>query len=375
MGFLSKLNKTVGIGSFGKSGSIGGLLSGGGGGSSGGIPKWVSKAGMENYDFAKEIAAKPLQQFQGERVAGFSPFQEQAFNQIGQLGGAGAGLAQKGFNILGGIGSAADRISAYQNPFTSEVIDRSLADLERQRQISGQVDASKAIAARAFGGSRQAVNDALTNEAYARQAGDLASNLRFQSFNTALGAAQNDVQQQQQLAQALQQAGYGAIDALGQAGGMQQQLSQAQIDAEREKFAEQRDYPLQQLAIRQSALGQTPYNVQPYQPKPDRTSQLLQGAGTVAGIAALFSDKNMKEKIKPVRGTNILNKIDSMPISEWQYKEAEGLGTDRHIGPMAQDFAKQIAGDGKTIDVATGLGTSLLGIQELSKRVKKLEKK
>ena len=207
---------------------------------------------------AMGLANQPIQQFQGQRVAGFTPYQEQVFSQIGQLGGAGAGLAQKGFDILGGIGSAADRISAYQNPFTSEVIDRSMADLERQRQISGQVDASKAIAAKAFGGSRQAVNDALTNEAYARQAGDLASNLRYQGFNTALGAAQNDVQQQQQLAQALQQAGYGAIDALGQAGGMQQQLSQAQIDAEKQKFYEPRNLQMQNLDFLTGILSGLP---------------------------------------------------------------------------------------------------------------------
>jgi len=207
---------------------------------------------------AMDVAKSPIQQFQGQRVAGLTPLQEQAFQQVGQLGTQGQGLAQRGFNILGGIGSAADRISAYQNPFTSEVIDRSLADLERQRQISGQADASKAVAARAFGGSRQAVNDALTNEAYARQAGDLASNLRFQGFNTALGAAQQDVQQQQQLAQALQSAGYGAIDALGQAGGMQQQLSQAQIDAEREKFYEPQNLQMQKLDFLTGILSGLP---------------------------------------------------------------------------------------------------------------------
>jgi len=204
------------------------------------------------------FANSPIQQYQGQRVAGFSPFQQQAFSQVGALGQQGQGLAQRGFNILGVIGTAADRISAYQNPFTSEVIDRSMADLERQRQISGQVDASKAIAAKAFGGSRQAVNDALTNEAYARQSGDLASNLRFQGFNTALGAAQQDVQQQQQLAQALQGAGYGAIDAMGQAGGMQQQLEQAQLDSAKEQFYEPQNLQMQRMDFLTGLLSGLP---------------------------------------------------------------------------------------------------------------------
>jgi len=207
---------------------------------------------------AMNFANAPVQTYQGQRVAGFSPFQQQAFTQVGALGQQGQGLAQRGFNILGGIGTAADRISAYQNPFTSEVIDRSMADLERQRQITGQADAGKAIAARAFGGSRQAVNDALTNEAYARQAGDIASNLRYQGFNTALGAAQQDVQQQQALAQALQGAGYGAIDAMGQAGGMQQQLEQAQLDSAKQQFYEPQNLQMQKLDFLTGILSGLP---------------------------------------------------------------------------------------------------------------------
>lgn len=207
---------------------------------------------------AMGLANQPIQQFQGQRVAGFTPYQQQAFDQVGALGQQGQGLAQRGFNILGGIGSASDRISAYQNPFTNEVIDRSMSDLERQRQITGTSDAAKAVAAKAFGGSRQAVQNALTNEAYARQAGDMAANLRYQGFNTALGAAQQDVQQQQALAQALQGAGYGAIDAMGQAGGMQQQLTQAELDAEREKFYEPRNLQMQNLDFLTGILSGVP---------------------------------------------------------------------------------------------------------------------
>lgn len=193
------------------------------------------------------LANQPFQQYQGERVAGFNPMQQQAFGAMGALAGQGQGLANRGFNILGGIGTADQRMSAYMNPYTQEVIDRSMSDLERQRQMTMQKTNADAINARAFGGSRQAVADSLTNEAYARQMGDLASSLRFQGFNTALGAAQQDVQQQQQLAEALQRAGYGALEGGMQAGTMQQQLAQAQIDADREKFDEPRNYQMQLL--------------------------------------------------------------------------------------------------------------------------------
>lgn len=196
---------------------------------------------------AMGLAQRPLQQYQGDRVAGFDPLQNQAFGQMGALAGQGQGLAQQGFNILGGIGTAADRMSAYQNPFTDEVINRSLSDLERNRQITGTNDAAAATAARAFGGSRQGVQNALTNEAYAKQAGDMASQLRYQGFNTALGAAQQDVSQQQALAQALQGAGYGAIQGGLAAGQEQQGLQQQMLDSEREKFYEPQNQQMQLL--------------------------------------------------------------------------------------------------------------------------------
>jgi len=195
----------------------------------------------------QSLALQPQQAYQGQRVAGLSPLQTQAFQQIGALGGQGQQLAQKGFNILGGVGSAADRISAYQNPYTQEVLDRSMSDLERQRQIALQQSEGQSLANNAFGGSRQAVREALTNENYAKQMADTAANLRYQGFNTALGAAQQDVQQQQQLAQALQSAGYNAIGALGGAGDQQQAQTQAELDAAKAAFYEPNDLAMQRL--------------------------------------------------------------------------------------------------------------------------------
>lgn len=193
------------------------------------------------------LSNQPTQQYQGQRVAGFSPMQQQAMSDIGGLAGAGRGLTQRGFDIMSGLGTADTRIGAYMSPYTQEVIDRSMGDIERQRQIQQGADASKAVAARAFGGSRQAVADALTNEAFARQAGDMASQLRYQGFNTALGAAQQDVSQQQGLAQALQQAGYGALEGGMSAGSMQQELRQRELDAQREQFYEPQQQRMQML--------------------------------------------------------------------------------------------------------------------------------
>jgi hypothetical protein len=118
-------------------------------------------------------------------------------------------------------------MSNYQNPFTSQVIDTSMADLERQRQRQmGQIGA-QATAAKAFGGSRHGVAEALTNEAFANQGGLLASGLRREGFNTALGASQQDVANQLQASLA-NQAAQGEAARFGQSTGLQASLANQQ---------------------------------------------------------------------------------------------------------------------------------------------------
>ena len=95
-------------------------------------------------------------------------------------------------------------IQQYFNPYEQQVIEGSMGDLERQRMRQMAQMGAQATAARAFGGSRQGVAQALTNEAFAQQGGQLASQLRAQGFQTALGASQQDVANQLQAALANQ---------------------------------------------------------------------------------------------------------------------------------------------------------------------------
>lgn len=93
----------------------------------------------------------------------------------------------------------------YMNPYTQQVVDTSLQDLERSRQLTQQQGAAQAVKAKAFGGSRQGVAEAETNRAYADQAARTASGLRSQGFDTASSLAQADLNRQMQ-AQQLNQA-------------------------------------------------------------------------------------------------------------------------------------------------------------------------
>lgn len=85
-------------------------------------------------------------------------------------------------------------IKKYMNPFSEQVIDASLGDIDRARRIQQVQNAGNAVAAGAFGGGRHGVVESLTNEAALRESGLLSSNLRREGFNTAAGLSQQDIQ-------------------------------------------------------------------------------------------------------------------------------------------------------------------------------------
>lgn len=80
-------------------------------------------------------------------------------------------------------------VQKYMNPYQEGVINTTMADLERQRQIQQLNDLNTATRAKAFGGSRQGVAEALTNEAAQRTAASTMANLRSQGFTQAQGIA------------------------------------------------------------------------------------------------------------------------------------------------------------------------------------------
>ncbi len=202
-------------------------------------------------------------------------------------------------NVTGGLGS--QFMGAYQNPYESQVVQGALGDIERQRRIQQQAGQTRATAARAFGGSRQAVAEALANEDFTRQAANTAAQLRSQGFTTAAQLGQTDAARllQAQLAnqgvdvslaqanaQLLQNArlanqaafsqGAGirqaAIGQLGGLGAQQQNLgmtgAQAVMNAQQQRQAlaqarldAARNLELERLGIRQSALGLQPANL------------------------------------------------------------------------------------------------------------------
>ena len=247
-----------------------------------------------------------------QQIAGFSPFQEAAFQQAQAEGGIGGyqpylttGAATLGTGLgtlgtgLGTLGTAAGTLgqaptaiqaaqaaipgtgglfapsdlSAYMNPYQQSVIDTTMAELNRQGDIARNQLGAQGVGAGAYGGSRFGIQgaelDRNLQDARARALAQLNQQNYGQALQTAQSAYEQQQQRQQQQSQlyggiaqlygglAGQQAGIGAQQAgigMQQAGIGGQQLGAGQ-------FAQQaglRDLTAtQQLGQQQQALQQS----------------------------------------------------------------------------------------------------------------------
>ena len=122
-------------------------------------------------------------------------------SQGNQVYGAGADLANRAANSgqqYANDATNAKTVASYMNPYVQDALNPQLALLQQQNDITKQKNNSAAAQASAYGGSRQAVQNALTDQGNALA----AANLIGQGYNTAYDKAQQNILQGSQLNQA-----------------------------------------------------------------------------------------------------------------------------------------------------------------------------
>ena len=202
-------------------------------------------------------------------VAGQSALEQQA-----------ATAAQGLNNLLGPQG-----YEQFQSPYQQEVIDTSLAAMEREQQRGLGALRNQAVQAGAFGGGREA---AMMGEYQA--SADMAramqeAQMRQQGFESA---------QQTALAQLQAQQGLGTYQT--QLGGTQRQINQGQLAADQEAAREAAfaDYTQLGLVAPQlaSVIGGFPAATQMQSTPPPSTTQQLLGLG-IGGVGLLGAAKGL----------------------------------------------------------------------------------
>lgn len=93
------------------------------------------------------------------------------------------------------------------------------------------------------------------------------------------------------------------------------------------------------------------------------------GTLTVLQTVVELSDRNRKNHIVPVDRHDILNRVGQLPVATWSF--IDGDPAERHLGPMAQDFAALfgLGQNDTTISARDMAGVSLAAIQAVNEKV------
>ena len=231
------------------------------------LPAYQEQQQKELFSAAKGLAGQPFVPYTGPMVAGFNPDQLRQFQ-------ATRGLFETGmeYDPLTGIRQLAQAptpslfigadIAAYQSPYQQQVIDQTMADIQRQADIARGLSQERAIGAGAFGGSRSALLEQESQRPFIEQMARTAAGQREAGYGQALRAAESDIARQ--MAGRQFQAGLlGAISGeqmqrlglLGQIGQQQQMLQQQALQFPYQEFQRALAYGPQQLGLLQAGLG------------------------------------------------------------------------------------------------------------------------
>jgi hypothetical protein len=265
-------------------------------------------------DYAKQITnltATPINTSKfAPQVAGQDPLQQRAATLADQgIGAYQPYIAEA--QRLRGVDSTTGKITQtgyeealkpFMSPYQTQLIDTSLAEFDRQRQMQQQQISDAAVRAGAFGGGREGVLQSEFSGQTDRNRGFLQAQLLQQGFGQAQQAAQQAAQQQLGLAGLIPGLQQQDISTLGQVGATQQAQAQAQLDAQRETSRMAAFEPYERMGFFGSGaagiMGGYPGQYQfSSVPNPTPLQTALGAGSTLAGIYGAVSGKS-----NPLRG-------------------------------------------------------------------------
>ena len=194
-------------------------------------------------------------------------------------------LQQQARTSAGGLGSLVgpEAYQAYMSPYQQEVIDMTLAEMDRQAAIQRQGIGQQAIQSGAFGGGREGVQLAEYDVNALMKRAQAQAGLQQQGFQSAQDQALKQLQAQQGLGTYQTQ--------LGQAGQAQQQaiLDAAQVAAKEEQYSPFTQLGLVGQQLAQIQPGAFPTQTVGYQQPQAPVSPLATALGVGTGIASIGS--------------------------------------------------------------------------------------
>lgn len=234
---------------------------------------------------ARNEANVPYAAYNGQRIASFTPEEQQAFSAIQGLQGVNQGMYNQGASLLNqgaaglsGLSSmntmTPDMLQGYMNPYIQNVVDSTTANALRNAQLERNKLRSQAGLTGAFGGDRMAIAEQELNSNTNRNINDSVSQLLSSGYNTALdqfnkdrqygldslkpyleyGSAYSNMADQNQ-AYRLKDA-----EALNNVGNIKRDMAQSSLDTAYQDWANARDYNKGQINYLSSVLNGTNLN-------------------------------------------------------------------------------------------------------------------
>ena len=325
------------------------------------LPDWAkgyAKDALAKTSALTDVNQNPYQTYGANRIAGFSPLQQQAQQQAAGMqtsGLTGLGGQLAGAATMGALGTKYDPSTftsgydsttgqfgqkdaqQYMSPYMQSVVDIQQREAQRQGDIASTQRNAQATGAGAFGGSRQAIMDAEAARNLATQKGDIqaqglqsafgqaqqqfnadqARQLQSRQFGSSLGMQAQQLGEQskqygaglgmQGLQTALQGAGQmGSLGGqqLGQAmdinklqnayGGQQQALQQQGLSQAYQDFQNQQNYPYKQLGFMSDMIRGLPLGQQSTKQMYEQEPGMAQQLGSL-GMGAYGLSKFMAD--------------------------------------------------------------------------------
>ena len=274
---------------------------------------------LDTSRFAPSVAGQDALQTQAASLAGsgvgsYQPYLTQAGTYGTQAGTTMGGVSPYISGAAGltgtGAGTGAGSIASYMSPYQSQVIDASLAEFDKQAAMRQQAISDAAVKMGGYGGGREGVMQSEYQSASDMQRAQLQAGMLQQGYGQAQGARQQDYSNQlglagaqaglaqgqmglgsyqQGLASLAPQLGRGDISMLSGIGGVQQQQSQAVLDAQQQANQMQAMEPYQRMQTYGQGVGALAQMPGMYQTSmtPDPTA-LQSALGTMSVVGGIM---------------------------------------------------------------------------------------
>lgn len=224
---------------------MGGRSNTGGGDSQFKPPSYVIPYSKQMLEGASQLSNTPYQPYGGQRIADFTPFQNQGFNMVNTQSGWGQGITGQG---VGQLSSTLGGDYLQGNPYVDAIVGQAQGDLADQYRYA-TAPANMAMASRSgsLDNSGVAGKDMMDRFSLARAMGDVENQIRYGNY------AQ---ERQNQLGAVNPALGYGqqALGNLQEAGGLQQQQAQAGLDVGYDEFLRMLQDPFDKLGVLQQSV-------------------------------------------------------------------------------------------------------------------------